>query len=258
MASRMRSAGWTTVTARRRSDARIIEPTRLDMMRPPTQPATTDALVVRLRTLDVCAVSDALDHFGLEGVLDGVGPLWAPLRVAGRVITVQLGPPDEHPARRHLCSEAVAAAGPGDVIVVDHQARTDCAGWGGNLSRAAMQRGVAGTIVHGAVRDVDESRDIGYPVFAAATTPRTARGRTREHAWGAEIRLGELRVTTGDFVIADGTGVAFITASDAERVVDRAETIAAKEAEMAKAIDSGTSATEVMGRSYETMIGGDS
>ncbi|MDH4280456.1 MAG: hypothetical protein OEW83_20520 [Acidimicrobiia bacterium] len=68
-----------------------------------------------------------------------------------------------------------------------HQGRGDCAGWGGNLSRAARKREVAGTIVHGAVRDVDEAIEISYPVFATEATPLTARGRAEEKAWGATV-----------------------------------------------------------------------
>src|SRR5207249_9573905 len=89
-----------------------------------------------------------------------------------------------------------------------HQGRTDCAGWGGNLSRAARVRGIAGTLVHGAVRDVDEARDLVYPVYAVAATPHTARGRAQEHAWNETITFAGVRVEPGDYVIADGTGIA--------------------------------------------------
>ena len=45
------------------------------------------------------------------------------------------------------------------------------------LKRAAKARGIEGTIVDGAARDVDESREIGYAVFARDAVPTTARGR---------------------------------------------------------------------------------
>jgi regulator of RNase E activity RraA len=217
---------------------------------------TVSAKVARLRRLDACAVSDALDHFGLSGVLDSVAPVTGPVRIAGRVVTVELGPASAIPATRHLATAAVMAAGPDDLIVVAHQGRSDSAGWGGNLSRAAKRRGVAGTIVHGHVRDVDESRDIGYSVFANGSTPRTARGRTEERAWGGPITLGDLEVATGDFGIGDSTGVAFVRGVDIDRVLAKAESIVDRESQLASAIDLGEPVDDVMGRSYEAMVGG--
>jgi 4-hydroxy-4-methyl-2-oxoglutarate aldolase len=213
-----------------------------------------DLRAQRWARLDSCAVADALDRLGLIGVLGGVRALTGPVRVCGRVVTVLLGPPVEGGPSRHLCTAAVEAAREGEVLVVAHQARTDCAGWGGNLSRAARRRGLAGTIVHGAVRDVDESRALGYPVFGTATTPLTARGRAQEHAWGVAVDLGGVTVESGDWVVADGTGVVFVAASRAEQVLADAEEIAAREAAMAAALEAGAPISEVMGASYETML----
>ena len=218
--------------------------------------------VERLRALDACAVSDACDRLGLlDRVWAGPRPLTGPARIAGRVITVQLGPPSTPPSTtaspgppRHLCAAATDAATGDDVIVVAHQGRTDCAGWGGNLSRAARARGVAGTIVDGAVRDVDEAREIGYPVFATGATPRTARGRAEERSWGATIEVGGVRVAAGDFVIADSTGLVFVAAADLEPVLAAAGDIAAREAAMAADLDAGRPVSAVMGADYESML----
>jgi regulator of RNase E activity RraA len=115
-------------------------------------------------------------------------------------------------------------------------------------------RGIAGTLVDGAVRDVDEARDVGYPVFATAVTPRTARGRTEEKSWGAPIDFGGVAVASGDYVVADSSGVVFVAAADVDRVLDAAEAIANREASMAAAIADGVAASDVMGGSYETML----
>ena len=215
---------------------------------------TPHDLLARLARLDSCAVSDALDRAGLTGAVAGVPPLTGHFRIAGRVIPVLLGPPDATIAARHLCAGAVDAGGAGDVIVVAHQARTDCAGWGGNLSRAAQVRGIRATIVDGAVRDVDEARDIGYPVFATAATPRTARGRTQEVTWGEPIQFAGVDVDPGDYVVADATGVVFLPAARAAEIVTSAEEIADKEARMAADLDRGVPVSEVMGAGYERML----
>ena len=212
-------------------------------------------LVARLARLDSCAVSDARDQLGLaDAVVIGLSNLSGNSRIAGRVITVQLGPALPTTSPRHLCTAATEAAEPGDVIVVALSGRVDCAGWGGNLSRAAQVRGAAGTIVDGAVRDVDEASDIGYPVFATGATPKTARGRTQEHGWGVVVDIAGVSVTHGDYVIADRSGVVFVATADIDRVLAVAEMVAAKEVLMAEAIAAGTPVGEVMGASYERML----
>jgi 4-hydroxy-4-methyl-2-oxoglutarate aldolase len=212
-------------------------------------------LVDRLKRLDTGAVSDALDKLGLEGTIVGIGPLSVPHRIAGRVVTVKLGPFRGETPKRHLGTAAVEASGPGDVIVVEHRSRDDCAGWGGVLSRAARARGIEGTIVDGGARDLDESRELRYPVFARAATPRTARGRVVEEGWNVPVRIGDVEVRSGDLVIADATGVVFLEKSRAENIIEAAEAIASREGAMARAVDAGTPVGRVMGGEYEKLLG---
>jgi 4-hydroxy-4-methyl-2-oxoglutarate aldolase len=210
--------------------------------------------VDRLRRLDTCAVSDARDRLGLgDAVVGGISNLVDDQPIAGVVTTVRLGPVATAVPTRHLCTEAIEFSGDDHVIVIDHQQRNDCAGWGGNLSRAAQYRGVAGTVVFGAIRDVDEAREIGYPVYATAATPRTARGRTQEHTWNETITIAGVRVEPGDFVIADGTGVVFISALEIDAVLDTAEEIALAEAGIASVIGEGLLVSQAMGGTYERM-----
>jgi 4-hydroxy-4-methyl-2-oxoglutarate aldolase len=220
-------------------------------------PPCGDDLVARLRRLDSAAVSDALDRCGIEsGVITQLTRRSGGATIAGRAITVLLGPvmPASAAPVRHLATAAVEAAGPDDVIVIAHQGRKDCAGWGGNLSRAAAARGVSGTVVDGAVRDIDEAASIGYTVFSASTTPRTARGRTQEHDWGVPIDVAGVRVAPGDLVIADGTGIVVVSVERAHEIVEVAEHVAATEAQMASAIAEGTPISSVMGARYEQMV----
>ncbi|MEZ5409044.1 MAG: hypothetical protein R2761_13515 [Acidimicrobiales bacterium] len=215
----------------------------------------TADIVARLRRLDSCAVSDACDRLGLtDRVVTGLAPLTGPAQVAGRVVTVELGPWTGGGGGSHLCAAATDSATADDVIVVAHHGRTDCAGWGGNLSRAARARGAAATVVDGAARDVDESRAVGHPVFALAATPRTARGRTEEVSWGGPVTIGGVTVDQGDYVVADSTGIVLVPADRVDDVLAAAEAIAAKEAAMAAALDAGQPVSDVMGRDYETML----
>lgn len=210
--------------------------------------------VGRLRALDSCAVSDARDRLGLgDTTVVGVHDLTGHQRVAGSVTTVLLGPVTSSIPARHLCTEAIEASGPDHVIVVDHQGRSDAAGWGGNLSRAARRRGVPGTLVFGAARDVDEARELAFPVYATSATPRTARGRAQEHAWNEEVSFAGVAVRPGDFVLADASGIVFVPADEIDAVLEEAERIASTEAEIAEAIETGTPVTAAMSGDYERM-----
>src|SRR5499426_3352862 len=193
-------------------------------------------LVTRLNALDTCAVSDAMDKLGLRGVVIGIHQYSTTRKIAGSVVTVKLGIDDGKPvAARHLSTTAIETASPGDVIVVEQRTGVDAASWGGNLSLGAKVRGVAGVICEGPARDIDESREHDFPVYARDHTCTTARGRLAEVATNERITVGTIAVSPGDYVIADASAVVFTPAADISRVLDAAEKIAEKERLMAEA-----------------------
>lgn len=215
---------------------------------------TEREIAARLAAYDSCTISDALDQLGLPGAVIGLRPMTIPgRRIAGRAMTVKLGPPREGVPKRHLGAGAVMAAAAGDVIVVEH-GRSDVSGWGGLLSRGAVRKGIAAVIVDGGCRDVDESRDLGLPVFARAAVPITARGRIAEHDFACPVTIGGVNVQPGDFLVADGSGVVFVAVGDVEQVLAAASRIAAREALMARDIDAGEPIGDVMGADYEDML----
>jgi regulator of RNase E activity RraA len=213
------------------------------------------AWVERLKAFDVCTISDALDRLKLNGIVSGLAQRSGDGRVAGRVITVRLGtgePPPGPP--RHLCAAAIEAAADGSVIVIEQRTGVEAGCWGGLLTLAARAKQVAGVVAEGLVRDIDEARAIGFPVFARGCTARTARGRIVEKATGVRVTIGDIAVDTGDYVVADGSGVAFVSRADIEAVVAAAEAIAAREAAMARALKAGAQVSEVLGGHYEHLL----
>lgn len=216
---------------------------------------TSGTIVERLAKLDTPAVSDALDRLELPGRVTHLRRLTTERRIAGQVLTVKLGtgkaldgPP------RHLCTSAVEAARPGDILVIEQRSGVEAAGWGGILSNGAKVRGIAGIICDGPVRDVDESRDLDFPVFAERPIPTTARGRIVEEAFNNPVNIGDATVTPGDYVLADGSGICFLEQSRAIEILDVAEMVAKREALMTEAVLSGEPISKVMGADYEDML----
>jgi len=208
----------------------------------------------RLDKLDTCAVSDAMDRLGLKGAVIGIRPMWDCPRIAGRVITVKIAPAGPTPPEHHLATPAVASAESGEVIVVDNAGRTDVSCWGDILSNASQVKGIHGVIIDGASRDVDGSREIGFPVFARNPVPVTARGRVVQEAYNTPIQCGGILVRPGDLVIADGSGVVFLPQERAEEIITSAEKIALAQADMVRAVRAGYSVVDVMAeRQFEAI-----
>jgi 4-hydroxy-4-methyl-2-oxoglutarate aldolase len=213
------------------------------------------AILSRLRQLDTCALSDALDRLKLGTVVTGIAMQSGTGRIAGRAVTVKLGtgaPPEGIP--KHLGATAVERAGADSVIVIEQRTGIEAAGWGGLLSLGASLRGVQGVLCDGPVRDIDEARALSFPVFAKSLTSRTARGRIVELGTDIAIKFADAAVNPGDYVVADGSAIIFVDAAEISRVLDAAETIAAKESAMAEALKQGEPIGKVMGANYEHML----
>ena len=214
--------------------------------------------VQRLKRLDCCAVSDAMDKLGFRGAVSGLTQQSTARRIAGRVVTYKLvlkdqAPPPSKPPR-HLGTTAVEIAKPGDIIVVEQRTGLDAGAWGGILSLGAKVRQVAGVIADGPVRDIDEARAYDFPVYCRALPARTARNRVAEAFTNEPVTIGDVIVKPGDYAIADASGVVVIVVWDIGYVLDAAEAIAGREAFMAKALLGGKSISEVMGADYEHML----
>jgi 4-hydroxy-4-methyl-2-oxoglutarate aldolase len=207
---------------------------------------TDDSLLGRLRALDTCAVSDALDHLGIAGATTGIRPMWGRPKIAGRARTVEVADAAAGPAGRHLATSAVQASGPGDVLVIANRGRTDVSCWGDILTAAAQYRGIEGTVIDGACRDLDAVAGAGFPVYARAAVPVTARGRLAERGCDVPVAFGGVLVSSADLVLADGSGVVFLPAGRAAEIIEAAERLARRQEAMLAAIRAGEPVTEVM------------
>jgi regulator of RNase E activity RraA len=214
-----------------------------------------EAIVERLAKLDTCAVSDALDSLGLKGATWGVGPLWPCPRIVGRAVTMKIKPAGLEQPKQHLGTAPIEAAQAGDIIVIDNGGKLEFSCWGGLLALSAKLKGLSGVVIDGASRDIDEARELGFPVYGRGAVPMTARGRVVQESFNQEIQFAGVQCHPGDLVIADGSGVVIVAKKKEEEVVAAAEAIYQKEQEMAAGIRKGYSGLEMLEKlGYEQML----
>ena len=214
-----------------------------------------EPIIERLIKLDSCAVSDALDSLNLKGATWGVRPQWQCPKIAGRAVTMKLKPAGLQQPTQHLGTAPIEAAQPGDVIVIDNGGKLEFSCWGGLLALSAKLKGVSGVVIDGASRDIDEARELEFPVYARGVVPMTARNRVVQESYNQEIQFAGVQCRPGDLVLADGSGIIIIPKEKEAEVVTAAETIYAKEQEMAAGIRKGYSGLEMLEKlGYEKML----
>jgi 4-hydroxy-4-methyl-2-oxoglutarate aldolase len=211
--------------------------------------------VERLRDLDACALSDALDSLGLPGATLRLRPLWNCPPIVGPAITVQIGPKGDTQPSVHLNTPAIEESNPGDVIVVANGGREDVSCWGDILSSAAKVKRVSGVVIDGACRDIDASAEVGFPVYGLAVVPVSARNRIVQVGMNDPVTMAGVTVRSGDLVLADGSGTVFVPADRAEEVISAAERLVAKQRAMVAAVRGGRSVVEVMhDREFDSVL----
>ena len=214
-----------------------------------------EAIIERLAKLDTCAVSDAMDSLNLKGATWGVRPQWQCPRIVGRAVTMKIKPQGLEAPKQHLGTTAIEAASPGDIIVIDNGGQPQFSCWGGLLSLSAKLKGVSGVVIDGACRDLDEARELQFPIFTRSVVPMTARGRVMQESFNQEIEFAGVQCHPGDLVIADGSGIVIIPRAKEGEVVTAAEAVYQKEQEMAAGIRKGYSGLEMLEKlGYEQML----
>jgi regulator of RNase E activity RraA len=173
------------------------------------------SLVGHFRDLATAIISDVQ---GRQNTMDArVKPIYQPLpALCGPAVTVKARPGDNL-----IAFKAIEVAQPGDVIVVAGAFDTTLSVWGGIMSAMAKARGIAGLVTDGIVRDVAQTRAVGFPVLAIGLTPA---GPTKEGTGelNTPISCGGVVVFPGDIVVGDEDGVVVVRRDQAAAVLERA------------------------------------
>jgi len=186
------------------------------------------------------AASDALRKMGkaFQAMDGGIRPLSKNMKIAGPAYTVRC-----YPGATWALEKALDDASPGDILVVDAGGSSDVIIMGGLMATRGAQRGIAGVIVDGAIRDVEDIIATGLPVFSRHICPRA--GTYAEIGeQQTTICCGRLPITPGDWVVADLSGIVVVPQEIILEVATHAALIWQREQVLADQLKEGISLSD--------------
>jgi 4-hydroxy-4-methyl-2-oxoglutarate aldolase len=197
------------------------------------------AIYRELRSLGAATVYEAQ---GAKGAIDsGIKPIDKASRLVGPALTV-----DTRPADNLMLHYALLKARPGDVLVVDAKGFVEAGPWGDVLTAAAMKRGIAGLVIHGAVRDANAIESMGFPVFCRGLSIKGT-GKVHPGKVNVPVCIGDVVIRPGDIIVGDRDGVVVVSADEVSTVLESARAREAKEEAFRLAIEQGASTAELLG-----------
>lgn len=197
------------------------------------------ALMSRWAALSSATIHEAAKKAG--ALPASIKPLASDVTVAGFALPV-LSPPGDN----LWLHRAIDAAMPGEVLVVDTRGGVEFGYWGEVMALAAQQRGIAGLVITGGVRDSRRMVKMGFPVFSVSTCIRgTSKDPNGDGSVGGELSIGGVAVRRGDYVFGDADGVVVIAAERAQEVVEESERRDAQEKEVFARLRTGESTIDI-------------
>ncbi len=188
-----------------------------------------------LKEVSTSNISDAMHR---KGAMKGIHPLVRG-KVVGTAVTVQAFPGDWAKT-----VEAIDTAKKGDVIVI-YNGSKDIACWGGLATLSSLNKGIAGVVIEGAVRDIDEIETLGLPIYTSNTVPNAGDPKGFGEI-NAEITCGGQTVKPGDYIVGDESGVVVIPAERAYELARRAKEVNKTEKRLFDEIRRGGTLSEIL------------
>ena len=207
----------------------------------------TPSLADRLRACYTGAVYDVLRSRGLTAQIlpQDIRPLNIHHKLAGPVFTIEGRRDDSLDPHQSLLKwcELLSQAPSGAVLVC--QPNDLSLAFMGELSSETLHyKNVLGYIVDGGCRDSAFIDALGFPVFCRYFTPIDVVGKWATTALGQPIQIGEVTISTGDYVLADRDGIVLIPGTIAEQIIQETEEVLRKENLVRKAILQGVDPVE--------------
>ena len=173
-------------------------------------------------------------------MMEGIRPIQSGLKMAGPAVTVRTYPGDwAKPV------EAIDVAEAGSVIVID-AGGVGPAVWGELATHSCIAKDVSGVVIHGAIRDTPDIREMNFPAFARLVTGRAGEPKGLGEI-NVPVTVAGIRVNPGDWVVGDDDGVIVIPKAEAVEMTNRAMDWLERENRIRAEIDGGkTTLAKVM------------
>jgi 4-hydroxy-4-methyl-2-oxoglutarate aldolase len=203
-------------------------------------------------------VSDAMDELGIVGVVPAflLPPVTNGTRIVGPALTVrniqrsaQIHKAAQQGTNTQGETEAHNLAEPGDVLVIEGV--MGCSNMGGQSATIARRQGFIGAIVDATLRDPEQYRSMGWPVWCRGFTPITGKWRMQTVEVNGTVQICGVQASPGDLVCADEAGVAFIPHARAAEVLEAARKIDAGDTKRKQDIDAGASVADLIAKKYK-------
>jgi 3-hexulose-6-phosphate synthase/6-phospho-3-hexuloisomerase len=202
----------------------------------PKKKSTDEDTFALLLQVSAPNITDAMHR---KGAMTGILSICGNVKLVGRAVTVQTFAGDwAKPV------EAIDVANKGDVLVINNDGGTHVAPWGELATLSCVKKGIAGVVIDGAVRDVDDIRAMKYPLFAKAIVPNAGEPKGLGEI-NAEIQCCGQYVRPGDWIVGDESGVVVIPAERAYEIARRALEVRKNEERIREEIQRGSTLSEV-------------
>lgn len=196
---------------------------------------------------------------GVEEVTGGRGWMSSDMKpiaegkIVGRAWTAMLRPVLKNDTKTYpnYLLQVLDEAPAGSILVYVMEDGLEIAAIGNLMATTAKVRGLEGTVIDGAVRDVEEIRRLGHKVYARRISPATSVGRMVSIGMQMPVKCADILVHPGDYLVGDSDGVVVVPQAAAAQVVEVLATYNDKESKMVPIIEREKSmrkALEIYGR----------
>nr|MDO8098975.1 3-hexulose-6-phosphate synthase [Candidatus Njordarchaeota archaeon] len=201
------------------------------------------------KVFKMCSTPNISDAMHRRGEMKGIHPVAPGLKMVGRAVTVRTYPGDwAKPV------ESIDIGGKGDVIVIEAGGHGPAV-WGELASWSCRIQGIEGVVIDGAIRDVEDIREMGFPAFSRLISPTAGEPKGFGEI-NVEITCGEVKVKPGDYIIGDDNGIVVVPKESGVEVANRSIDVREKENRVREEIKRGSTLSKVQKlKQWEKVIG---
>lgn len=210
------------------------------------QPVSAE-LIELFKGIGTSTIGNVLDDLNLGGIILNIKPLAIGTSFVGTALTVKeiCGTQNTYKPEEFGLGTVVDMVSPLDVVVIDNGGQ-QVSTWGGVASVAAVQRGAAGLVVDGGVRDVDEIVELGFPVYSRHAVPLSGKTRVKIIEINTTVKIDGVNVAPGDIIVGDSTGIVRIPREHAEKIARLSRQLEEQDQQAVSEIQAGLSFTEAL------------